>query len=299
MELVIYSIIRTMSNPSVAHRVLARPVFIGVPKARRLLLREGAMLIDARTDRDVATGRAEGSVAWPARDVHPLVDGNRRPATPEDIGRQARQRGVHAAPVVIYGTRGGADAAHLWWTLTAYGHDATYLLDGGLEAWRRACGPVTTEAPVDPHGGTFEPASGPAAYVSAEEIAASMGREGLMVLDTRSTDEYSGAIAAAARGGHIPGAHHVDWERALTGDGRLLPREDLERIYARFLAAQDVVTYCQSGVRAAHTLAVLQHLGNRRANLYLGSWGEWGNRQDLPVARPSSRPPIKEDRAHV
>jgi thiosulfate/3-mercaptopyruvate sulfurtransferase len=44
-------------------------------------------------------------------------------------------------------------------------------------------------------------------------------------------------------------------------------------------------TYCQTHHRAGHTYFVLRLLGYPRLVGYDRSWSEWGNRDDLPIAR--------------
>ena len=52
---------------------------------------------------------------------------------------------------------------------------------------------------------------------------------------------------------------------------------------------REVLAYCQGGYRAAHAYLALRLLGYPRVRNYVGSWKEWGDREDLPlerVARP-------------
>jgi len=54
-----------------------------------------------------------------------------------------------------------------------------------------------------------------------------------------------------------------------------------------FTPDREVVTYCQGGYRAAHAYLALRRLGYPRVRNYTGSWKEWGDREDLPIERPS------------
>ncbi|WP_049764619.1 sulfurtransferase [Thioalkalivibrio sulfidiphilus] len=52
---------------------------------------------------------------------------------------------------------------------------------------------------------------------------------GLCLVDTRSVGEYQGIDVRAARGGHIPGAVHYEWTRAMDihRNLRLRPADEL------------------------------------------------------------------------
>jgi thiosulfate/3-mercaptopyruvate sulfurtransferase len=58
---------------------------------------------------------------------------------------------------------------------------------------------------------------------------------------------------------------------------------DLAKIYSLIAKSDEIITYCQGGYRAANTFIVLKMLGYEKVRMYLGSWGEWGNRPDLTV----------------
>ena len=248
-------------------------------------------LLDARPAEAYVAAHAAGAASLPAATLNPVVNGVRRLVEPAPLARILRQAGVDDAPLTVYGSRGSSDAAHVAWTLRAYGHPAVYVLDGSLDdlvaaGLDVAQGPRSAPEPARP----FEPAP-TRRRIEADELASRLDDAELCLLDTRREDEVTGRTRAAPRGGHIPGAFHVDWRDALTETGRLRPRHQLETLFAEPLASAEVATYCQSGVRAAHTALLLEHLGHPHVRMYLSSWSEWGGRDDTPVATGTARRP--------
>ena len=43
------------------------------------------------------------------------------------------------------------------------------------------------------------------------------------------------------------------------------------------------IPYCQGGYRSASTWVVLKSLGYPKVKNYMGSWGEWGSRDDSVI----------------
>jgi thiosulfate/3-mercaptopyruvate sulfurtransferase len=188
--------------------------------------------------------------------------------------------------VVLYDDGGSLNAAWLFYVLEAYGHRSAAILDGGMAAWRRAKLPIATDTPaVAPT--TYRVTLRPERVVTAEWIRERLADPTVKLLDARSTGEYSGARRYAKRGGHIPGAINVDWQRNLRPDGTFKPVEALRAMYAGAGLTPDktVVTYCQTNHRGAHGYFVLRLLGYPRVTGYDRSWAEWGDRDDLPIAR--------------
>ena len=116
-----------------------------------------------------------------------------------------------------------------------------------------------------------------------------LGRADVVILDTRSDGEYNGTTVRAKRGGAIPGAVHLEWTRNLGPDGAFKPAAELQAMYeaAGVTPDKEVVTYCQGGYRAAHSYLALRLLGYPRVRNYIGSWKEWGDREDLPIEKPA------------
>lgn len=188
--------------------------------------------------------------------------------------------------VVVYDDTGGLHASRLFFTLEVFGHARVALLDGGIQAWRRAGLPVTREVPkIAPTG--YRPAVVADRVVSAEWVRDRLDDRSVALVDARTPAEYTGADVRAKRGGHIPGAVNVEWRQNLREDLTFKPVEELRALYTGKGVTPDktVVTYCQTHHRAAHTYFVLRLLGYPRVVGYDRSWVEWGNREDLPAAR--------------
>jgi thiosulfate/3-mercaptopyruvate sulfurtransferase len=98
-------------------------------------------------------------------------------------------------------------------------------------------------------------------------------------------DEYSGSTIRASRGGRIPTAINIDWNDNLDQSGMFKSYEKLEQMYKKLPKDAEVITYCQGGYRAANTFVILKMLGYKNVRMYLGSWGEWGNRLNLPIEK--------------
>src|SRR5699024_3511434 len=116
-------------------------------------------------------------------------------------------------------------------------------------------------------------------------IAAHLDDDNTRIVDVRSAAEYAGADVRSARGGHVPGAIHLDWREFLQADGRLKPEADLQALVAAhgITPGHDSVMYCQSHMRSSFTFLVLRLLGHDKVRGYPGAWSDWGNRDDTPI----------------
>ena len=192
--------------------------------------------------------------------------------------------------VVAYDDEGNGRAARLLWTLATLGHERASLLNGGIHAWDAAGGSLETglrESPRSVYQARFiEP---PTAVADQAYILARLGQPDLALLDTRTPAEFAGLDVRAARGGHIPGAVNLNWTDAMDPQRqlRLQPDPVLRKLLERRGVTPDkeVIVYCQTHHRSAHTYWVLRYLGYPRVRGYPGAWSEWGNTPDVPVER--------------
>ena len=185
--------------------------------------------------------------------------------------------------VVVYDQGACTAAARAWWVFSYFGLGYVRVLDGGLAAWTRVGGPVTTEVPP-PGAGTFEAKAGGMPLLDADG-AAEVARLGVL-LDARSLERWAGETEPIDRvAGHIPGAVSAPTIDNMGVDGRFLAHRELRR---RFTAlgvepGVPVGTYCGSGVTAAHQALALHEIGIE-APVYVGSWSEWITDPRRPVA---------------
>jgi thiosulfate/3-mercaptopyruvate sulfurtransferase len=196
--------------------------------------------------------------------------------------------GVDAStPVVVYDEHSGMRAARAFWVLEYFGHPDVRLLDGGFTAWTAGGFDITRDAAPPPKSQwTGQPQTHTLA--TWRDVHCALGKRDVVILDTRTDGEYCGTTVRAKRGGAIPGAVHIEWTRNLTPEGDFKPARELKKMYqdAGVTPEREVITYCQGGYRAAHSYLALRLLGYPRVRAYLGSWKEWGDREELPVEVP-------------
>lgn len=188
--------------------------------------------------------------------------------------------------VVAYDDECNGRASRLLWTLDVVGHPHFSLLNGGLEAWTEGGRPLTV-VPGRRTPSRYTVHLSGRARADKDYILQRLGHEKTVLLDTRSPGEYRGEIKRAARAGHIPGAVNFEWTRAMDPQRcqRIRPAEELKKELEALGVTPDkeVIAYCQTHHRSAHTYLVLKALGYPNVKGYPGSWSEWGNLPDTPI----------------
>ncbi|NQX27369.1 sulfurtransferase [Microbacteriaceae bacterium VKM Ac-2854] len=185
--------------------------------------------------------------------------------------------------VVVYDDLKNLSSARAWWLLRYAGVADVRLLDGSLRAWtgsgRELVGGETT---VEPGDVTLNYGALPT--LSIEEAGA-LPATGVL-LDARAGERYRGETEPIdPRAGHIPGALNAPATENVDANGRFLGTDELRARFEAIGVRADapVGVYCGSGVTAAADAVALTLAGYEPA-LYPGSWSQWSNHPELPVA---------------
>jgi len=151
--------------------------------------------------------------------------------------------------------------------------------------------------------------------VSAEDLAAALGRDDVIVFDTRHSLAEPEAGEAAHRAAHIPGAFYAHLDRELSdhrkqNDGRH-PWPEVQDFTAALgrwgvTPQHQVVVYdaSEGALAAARMWFLLRTLGHRRVAVLDGGLQRWQAlglpvEADMPVARPAPPYPATFDQSRL
>ena len=253
----------------------------------------GWVLVDVRFAGDYAKGHIPGAVGLPAWVSKMFADDTKRQATVlPRLEQTFGEMGIGSdSRVIVYGDPANAHwNAVLFWILEAGGFNSSrrngtvQFYDGGVDRWQAEGGTLDQLSPtVKP--ARFKAATGVKRGAKTDEMLHIVkGKKKAIVLDTRTPGEYGGTDVRALRGGHIPRAINIDFMKNFDlKTFRMLTLDQLRGLYKVLPKAQRVITYCQTGQRAAYTYLVLRALGYQDVAIYHDGWRVYGSDTKLPV----------------
>ena len=258
-------------------------MFISTQELEKIYQDDSVLILDARSYKDYSNGHIPGAVSLDLFSFH-WVDTSQKGLV--SFGEHMRKILSYAGidenkKIIFYDDVTGMLAARGVWMCLYFSHSDVQMLDGGLSKWTKENLPTETESTIYKPSNLTTPLD-PSIIIGFEELNEKIGK--VTIIDARSPDEFDGTIPRAARGGHIPTAENIDWNNNLDDSGKLKSDSELESLYTMDKESP-IVTYCQGAYRAAHSYLSLKKIGFKNVKVYLGSWGEWGNKMELPIEK--------------
>ncbi len=263
-------------------------------------------IIDTQPDiHDYITQHIPGSVYFNQKLLRIPFEGRPGAYVPDEVINKLFNRiGLkNDEPVVVYTAKGefrgwgdGLEQTMVAYTLARYGHNKVYVLDGGLEKWKKEKKEITKEFPkidesifnIDVQGDY---------YVNMDEVKDLKDREDTILLDARPKNVYEGQ-GPWILPGHIPGAVNLPWKKLMDNDNpRLLKSDDeIKKIVNEVGATRDklVICSCGTGREATNEFLLFKfYLGYPRVKIYEGSYTEWTSYPENPTV-VGEKPRLKE-----
>lgn len=208
----------------------------------------------------------------------------------ETFATKAGELGIDSTKkVVAYDDGNGLLATRFWWVLWYYGQEGS-VLNGGWAKWEKDGLAATKDVPAVTKV-AFTPKANEDVICALDYVEQKSEDKdpNVVILDVRSPGEYSGADVRSAKGGHVPNAVNLDWTLSMTTSQPMVwkPASELRAQFAKagITEGMEVITYCQTGVRAAHSLFTLRLMGFDGVRNFDGSWAEYGNDKETAVER--------------
>ncbi len=264
------------------------------PEQVQSLPKNERILIDTRPSWKYLLGHIPGAINlndWKEFTIKPNDVPGKINQDKEFIVQKLRALGIDSQKtIVLYG-----DLSDKWrtdgrffWMFEFYGFQRVALLKGGLEDWEKAGFSKKRgfgQTPKPSVLGTSDINFNRDILANQSWIVPRLGTKDIVLIDNRERSEYDGATPyGSSRGGHIPGAIHIDWREFFKSDGNLKPRETLDSLLKSkgIQSNREIVVYCTGGVRSAMAYFVFRHLGYKVRN-YDGSWWDWSHNPKLPI----------------
>ena len=254
------------------------------------------LVVDANAPDIYAKGHIPGAIniAWPMLSNMAPKQGETGWGVvlgKDELGAKIASFGIDGSkPIVVYNDpKGLGEEGRVLWMLKIAGIKNVRMLNGGIPAWKKSGGELTSNAP------TTTPSNFKITYYDDSQIAttdyvkANLGK--VKLIDTRSPEEFNGSTNHGEnfKGekvyGRIPGAILLQYADLYRPDGKIKSNAELTAIFDKIGIKKDdeIVTYCTVGIRSGFTAEILKMVGYNKVKNYNASFSEWaglGNRYE-------------------
>lgn len=196
-------------------------------------------------------------------------------------------------PVVVYTGTGifkgwgdGLEQTMVAYTMVRFGHNNVYVLDGGLDKWKKEGKELEQNFP-EVKESDFQADVRKEFFVVYKEFKKIKDNDDVILLDARPTDVYEGQ-GPWMKPGHIPGAINLPWKSLMDPDNPRLLMGDAKRkeILDKLGITPDktIICSCGTGREATNEFILFKwYLGYPNVKIYEGSFTEWSSYPENPT----------------
>lgn len=187
------------------------------------------------------------------------------------------------------------DATVGFWIMEYLGHDKVHVLNGGLDAWRKA-GNRLDNKPVKKAAATFKANLIAARYGNTDEILeiAQGHSKNVQLIDSRTAKEHKGSDIRAIRGGFVPNTtinkSHIETlaKQKNPKTGKLesvayFDPAEVDKAFGGLDKNKRTLAYCQTGTRSTMTYLQMRLAGFKDPANWDESWRVYGSQLGYPV----------------
>lgn len=255
--------------------------------------RDRVIVLDVRKAPEYQAGHIPGAINSPWQSLANMTGKSGDPGwgtilPANELAAKLGSMGINGEKTIItYGAPPGwGDEGRVLWVLNMAGIKNVKMLDGGWKAWQAIKGEVSKDVP-SPTPVSFTIANlDQNLNATTDYIKANQNK--IKLVDTRSEKEYKGAADfGEARGGHVPGAINLPFDKMYNQDGMIKSTDELKKLFADAgLTPQDeIVTYCTKGIRSGDMAVIMRNLGFNQVRNWDASFYEWAGNTSLPVEK--------------
>ncbi|MBN1695608.1 sulfurtransferase [candidate division WOR-3 bacterium] len=196
-------------------------------------------------------------------------------------------------PVVVYtgvgGVKGwgdGLEQTMVAYSLLRFGHNKVYVLDGGLNDWKKEGRKLTKEFPIIEES-DFKVKLREDYWIGYEDFKRVKDNKDVILLDARPANVYEGQ-GPWIKPGHIPGAVNLPWKSLMVDDNPALlkGKDEINSILEekRIGADKTIICSCGTGREATNEFIMFKFLLEYpNVKIYEGSFTEWSSYPENPT----------------
>lgn len=178
-----------------------------------------------------------------------------------------------------------AGPSRLWWILKYLGHGNVYVLRGGIEAFKKIGGEISTVETKN-NKGIFNIKINEEMKVEMNYVKERLYNKDIAIVDSRENIRYIGEFEPVdKKAGHVPSALNYFWMDVFNKVDEKIELKSVKELKEHFKELynyKEVIVYCGSGITASvNSLALDEAEINHK--VYAGSFSDWISYDDNEV----------------